>query len=100
MALAALALLAIQLTSGCKKEESKAPVRETAATATDPEMAAVLEQLNKQLLRCVEEKKINPKTFEEFVASGYVNPVPTPPPGKKFVVSWRELQVTLEQESH
>lgn len=99
----AVAILALAL-PGCgkkKEEAAKAPdpmmilppepaapesKAKPTATTEGPNTAGDLKALNNTLRDYVRLKKVIPKDLDELVTSGFVRSLPTPPPGKKFVI--------------
>jgi len=37
-----------------------------------------------------------PKSLQEVIAAGYISPMPQAPPGKKFVLDPKTVQVVLQ----
>ena len=99
-----LTLLCSILVSGCgKKAESPDPVV-TPATSGGPavtgeaNMSAVLQDLTQALRKYSIERKQAPKTFSEVVAAGYVQHLPEAPPGRKFEIDSKTMQVVLVKQ--
>jgi hypothetical protein len=65
------------------------------AAPPGPDMSAALSQMSAVLRRYVFEHRRTPATFEEFASSGYIRQVPEPPPGKKFAVDAKQMQIVL-----
>jgi hypothetical protein len=84
---------------GCdQKSESSAPApglatQGIAPAPTGTEADAQLEELTRELRRWIVRTKQRPGTFEEFITSARLT-APSPPPGKKYVIS-REMRVVL-----
>ena len=51
--------------------------------------------LTEALHRYFEAKGQLPQNFQQLVAAKYIDKLPTPPPGKKFAIDRRNLQVVL-----
>lgn len=92
------------LVSGCgKKTESPGPVAAPAASTApavpgEADMGAVLRDLTQALRKYSVEHKQAPKTFKEVVAAGYVQHLPEAPPGKKFEIDAKTMQVVLVKQ--
>ena len=109
-----LVLLALALTSGCKKQEA-APVATNAVPAAamapespaggppvtppapkpaivqqNPDINATLGQLALELRKYVVRTRSVPKTFEEFIAKSGVQ-APPPPPGKRYAIEGQQV---------
>jgi hypothetical protein len=57
-----------------------------------------LADLTQALRKYSFENRRMPKTFSEVIAAGYVQPVPQPPPGKKFEIDPKTKQVVLMKQ--
>lgn len=114
----ATACVAITVAGGCgKKTEAPAPPPAAAAPAPAAPQAgppvdlrpaqpktlavaegastdAVLQQMNRELMRWIVGHRRAPKSFEEFVANAQLT-VPPPPPGKKYVLG-RDMKIVLK----
>jgi len=55
---------------------------------------AVLQQLNRELVRWIVGHRRTPKSFEEFVSSAQLT-VPPPPPGKRYVLG-KDMKIVLK----
>jgi hypothetical protein len=66
-----------------------------AAVAVDGDYTAVLAELTQALRKFSFEQKRAPRSFDELVTAGYVTARPTPPPGQKFSVDAKSMQVVL-----
>ncbi len=79
---------------GCrKKPESKlapapVPVQQEAKEPT-------LEELNSALQVWFTAKGGSPKGFEDLVKAGYLSKVPTPPPGRQYVIDAPNIRVIV-----
>ena len=70
-----------------------APVPVNANTANSE---AALAALTQAVRKFGFEKRRLPNSVQEVIAAGYVSPIPQPPPGKKFVLDKKNVQVVLE----
>jgi hypothetical protein len=92
------------LVFGCgKKTESPGPVAVPAASSGaaapgEADMGAVLRDLTQALRKYSVEHKQVPKTFSEVVAAGYVQHLPEAPPGKKFEIDPKTMQVVVVKQ--
>jgi len=68
------------------------------AGATDSESAAALGELTQALRKYSFEHHRLPKAFSEVVAAGYVKNMPQPPPGRKFEIDPKTIQVVLVKQ--
>ena len=57
---------------------------------------AALASLTQAVRKFSFEKRRMPSSVQEVIASGYISPIPQPPPGKKFVLDKKTVQVVLE----
>jgi hypothetical protein len=55
---------------------------------------AVLQQMNRELMRWIVAHRRAPKSFEEFVSSAQLT-VPPPPAGKRYVLG-RDMKIVLK----
>ncbi len=103
-------LCLLVLLAGCKKESktatapevappiastsaAKQPAKETAGAArSQAEVDALLGELTQATRKFAMDQRRVPKTLEEVAASGYLNQVPSPPPGKRWAID-KELRV-------
>lgn len=91
-----LLLLGVTL-SGCGKKELT-PKTATATPAVKEQVD--LAELSQLLRQYIALKKQTPKDLSELVSSGFINRLPAPPAGKKFVVVQMPFgaEVKLEDE--
>lgn len=68
------------------------------AVATGSTAAADLAELTQALRKYGFEHQRVPKSFAELVAAGYVKGNPTPPPGKKFEIDPKTVEVILVRQ--
>jgi hypothetical protein len=114
-----LAIIVIGMSAGCHKESdsftavpslpSSAPASTDAAPASlsgpqpsagsdSGEMATTLAELTQALRKYSFEQQRLPKTFSEVVAAGYVKNMPQAPPGRKFEIDPKTVQVVLVKQ--
>ena|SRR5437773_1677744 len=91
------------LASGCGKETGSdgvaAPAVSTpAAPPGGADMESALRELTQAVRKYSVERKQVPKTFGEVVAAGYVQHLPTAPPGKRFEIDAKTRQVVLVKQ--
>ena len=68
------------------------------SSASDAELAAALGELTQALRKYSFEHRRVPKTFSKVVAAGYVKNMPQAPPGKKFEIDPKTVQVVLVKQ--
>ena len=61
-------------------------------------MAAALGELTQALRKYSFEQRRLPKSFSEVVAAGYVKSLPQTPPGRKFAIDAKTVQVVLVKQ--
>lgn len=94
MKLISLMLVCVAAIAGCrKKPEAKpapapVPVQQEAKEPT-------LEELNSAVQVWFTAKGGSPKSFEDLVKAGYLSKVPTPPPGRQYVIDAPNIRVIL-----
>ena len=66
--------------------------------ASPAELAPVLSELTQALRKYSFEHRRLPKTFGEVIAAGYVKNMPQAPPGKKFEIDPKTVQVVLMKQ--
>ena len=104
------------LAGGCKKEEPAPPSLPAQAEAESreielkPDKAPIVVAAPKvddrgipdanfiyqTTRRFFAEQKRSPKNLEELIAKGYMPPLPTPPPGKRYVLNERAAMIQLQ----
>ena len=70
--------------------EAPQPVAALGADAT-----ALLAQLTQAVRKYGAEKQRVPASLNEVVSAGYVRAMPQPPPGKKFAINPKRMEVIL-----
>jgi hypothetical protein len=65
---------------------------------SDAELATALGELTQALRKYSFEHRRLPKTFSEVAAAGYVKNMPQAPPGKKFEIDPKTVQVVLVKQ--
>ena len=80
------------------KSAADVPAGIARSEASGAELAAALGELTQALRKYSFEHHRLPKTFNEVVAAGYVNNVPQAPPGKKFEIDPKTVQVVLVKQ--
>lgn len=94
------------LPSACSKKtgsstESVSEVSASSGSGVQPgaaEMESALRELTQALRKYSIEHKQKPKAFSELVAAGYVQHLPQAPPGKKFEIDSKTMQVVLVKQ--
>jgi len=66
------------------------------APASTANTDAALANLTQAVRKFSFEQRRMPKSLQEVIAAGYVSPVPQAPPGKKFVLDPKTVQVVLQ----
>jgi len=66
--------------------------------ASETEVAAALGELTQALRKYSFEQRRLPKSFSEVVAAGYVKSLPQAPPGRKFAIDAKTVQVVLVKQ--
>ena len=74
------------------------PVPQRTADLDAKELDVALAELTQVLRRFSFEHKRVPKTFNEVVAAGYMKSVPQAPPGKKFEIDPKTVQVVMVKQ--
>lgn len=89
----------MSLLPGCKRKPVSAPTAPPTpppSTATTPEQAVA--EINKSLELWTFQRNQPPKDLNELVTAGYLQRLPTPPPGKKFAFDPAKMRVQLVAE--
>ncbi|MBI5801610.1 MAG: hypothetical protein HZA92_12930 [Verrucomicrobia bacterium] len=92
-------LFALSLQLGCKRKktaETPALPAPPASIATTPEEAVA--EINRALQTWIFQRNQPPKELSELVTAGYLQRLPTLPPGKKFAFDPLKMQVHLVAE--
>src|SRR5437867_1740793 len=66
--------------------------------ASDAELAAALGELTQALRKYSFEQRRLPKSLNEVVAAGYVKTMPQAPPGRKFAIDAKSVQVVVVKQ--
>jgi len=74
------------------------PVPQRTADLDAKQLAIVLDELTQAVRKYSFERQRLPKTFNEVVAAGYVKSVPPAPPGKRFEIDPKTVQVVLVKQ--
>ena len=110
-----LVAVSVLLFAGCKKSADpqatpitspqpiETPASSSPATAAPPKtseqaeatLAASLAQLTQVLRKYSAEKQQVPKSLQELVTSGYITELPVAPPGKKFAINEKRVEVII-----
>jgi hypothetical protein len=89
-------------TASTQPRQTPAPAGPNAAPPSTPvngntaNSDAALASLTLAVRKFSFEKRRMPSSVQEVIASGYISPIPQPPPGKKFVLDKKTVQVVLE----
>jgi len=73
-------------------------VAATLSNASEAALNAALGELTQALRKYSFEHQRLPKTFSEVLAAGYVKNMPQAPPGKRFEIDARTVQVVLVKQ--
>jgi hypothetical protein len=79
-------------------ESQNSPAAAATPDAKAAELAAALAELTQVLRKYSFEHQRLPKSFGEVVAAGYVKDMPQAPPGKKFAIDPKTVQVVLVKQ--
>jgi hypothetical protein len=71
------------------------PAATTASNASEAALNAALVELTQALRKYSFEHQRVPKTLSELVAAGYLKDTPQAPPGKKFAINEKTVQIVL-----
>lgn len=89
-------LLTIGLMAGCRR---KPKAESPALPAPPPSRAVTPQEAVAEINRCLElwtfQRNQPPKDLNELVTAGYIQRLPTPPPGQKFQLDPQKMQVQL-----
>ncbi len=88
------AALAVLLLAACGPANGPT----TAEIATSPELSAALTELTHAVRRYAAEKQKVPESLEEVAKAGYVKQLPEAPPGQRFVITPKRLEVVLQAQ--
>ena len=70
----------------------------TLSNASEAALNAALGELTQALRKYSFEHQRVPKTFSEVVSAGYVKNMPQAPPGKRFEIDAKTVQVVLVKQ--
>lgn len=90
-----LVLLCAVILMACRKKPAPVSVSTpptSAATAKEPTQ----EELNTALQVWFTARGGTPGSFEDLVKAGFISKVPTPPPGREYVIDKQTLRVLLK----
>jgi hypothetical protein len=74
-----------------------APAATTPAAApSNANTEAALATLTQAVRKYSFEQRRMPKSLQEVISAGYISPMPQAPPGKKFVLDAKNVQVVLQ----
>lgn len=94
-----LLLLAVLVAPGCRKKPAApaapSPAPTEAAGAVPAQKDPDLTALNAAYKKFWKEQGSPPAKLEDLVTKNYMTKLPVPPPGKKFNVDWKKMEVTL-----
>jgi len=91
--LCALLLCTLPLAACKRKPSSTATVPEAPAAPPNPEVD--LTTLNEAVRAHIMGQLKEPATLEDLVKTGFIKRLPTPPPGKKYVLDAKKTGVRL-----
>jgi hypothetical protein len=82
---------------GCSKNADSAspPVQVQPSGQAQADVRATLASLTQIVRKYTVENKHVPASFDELVASGYITALPPAPPGQKFAINPKGVQVIL-----
>ncbi|MCS7337321.1 MAG: hypothetical protein NZ739_03675 [Verrucomicrobiae bacterium] len=93
---------------GCSKNGAARPGSHAEASSPRPadqlqkvaesDPAAVLAELTHALRKFSVENRRVPASLDELLRAGYLRAIPTPPPGKKFAIDPKRVEVVLASE--
>jgi hypothetical protein len=98
----AVVILCGCIACGCGKQgdsrSSPGAVAKSGAEAESPGTQAAIDDLTKVLRRYSFEKRKVPQSLSEIVNAGYLQSIPEAPPGKKFAIDQKTVQVVLQKQ--
>ena len=86
-----LVILVGGIVTGCGKGKTEA----TESVQMSPEEVALTKNLTEALRQYYFTKRNVPTNFDEFVSVAGLKQVPQPPPGKKFAINRRQIEVVV-----
>lgn len=87
-------LVCVAAVLGCRKQPEAKPAPTPAAFQLEAK-EPTLEELNSAVQVWFTAKGGSPKGFEDLVKAGYLSKVPTPPPGRTYVIDAPNIRVIL-----
>jgi hypothetical protein len=97
--------LVVFLLGGCGKrtetssgQPGASPGQGQAVSGSSAASDATLESLTRVVRKFSFEQRRLPKSLDEVVSAGYLNALPPPPSGKRFVLDPKTVQVVLARE--
>ena len=87
-------LLCVAAALGCRKKPESKPAPPPVLVQKEAK-EPTLEELNSALEVWFTAKGGSPKNFEELVQAGYLPKVPTPPPGRTYVIDAPNIRVIV-----
>lgn len=99
LGLLAVGLIGLSVGAGCKRKPKSDPPPLSAplpSTATTPEEA--LAEIHRALELWTFKRSQPPKDLNELVTGGFLQRLPSPPAGKKFVLDVAKMRVQLVAE--
>ena len=95
MRLLLLGLLCLAVTVGCRKHKQEpppSPPLPVDVAAREP----TLQELNEVIQAWFTSRGKAPESLEEMAKARFIPKVPTPPPGKQYVIDKEKLRVVLQ----
>ena len=81
---------------GQKPEPAGTPAASNGPVVSgETDVSGALRDLTQAVRKYSVERRQKPKTFSEVVAAGYVQNLPEAPPGKRFEIDQKTMQVVL-----
>lgn len=90
-----ITLLCVAAVSACRKKPAPAPAPtppEAATAAKEP----TLNELNEAVQAWFTSRGQAPTSLEELAKARFISKVPTPPPGRQYVIDKENLRVVLK----
>ena len=93
MRLLLVCLLCVAALSACRKKPTTAPVAPVVEAASLKE--PTLTELNEAVQAWFTSRGQAPKSLEELAKARFISKVPTPPPGREYVIDAQNLRVVV-----